>query len=377
MNVLEILLNKRWILKSRERELYYQVKDEIPAVKKFLTEKLGYQVIVNPYMVKLEKIPATPQSWMGIREFTEKTEYGFFCMILMFLEGKEAEEQFVLSELTEYVQGQYEEEKVDWTVYRYRRYLIKVLKYCTAMGILEMNDGDEEGFVKDESREVLYENTGASRYFMRNFTQDIMNYTGIEDFQKAEWIDINEERGIVRRQRVYRSLLMSMGLCRSFGNEEDYNYVKNYRNMIQGDLEEWIPCELQVYRSGAYLVLGEESRLGRTLPEENTLSDIMLLCAGLIRERVDKGVYQVPKEECIRISKEEFRALLEECKSRFSCGFSKMYREMLTETFCREVYEFFLEMELIREEWEDVIILPVVGKIIGVYPEDFVKAKGL
>lgn len=212
---------------------------------------------------------------------------------------------------------------------------------------------------------------------MRNFTQDIMNYTGIEDFQKAEWIDINEERGIVRRQRVYRSLLMSMGLCRSFGNEEDYNYVKNYRNMIQGDLEEWIPCELQVYRSGAYLVLGEESRLGRTLPEENTLSDIMLLCAGLIRERVDKGVYQVPKEECIRISKEEFRALLEECKSRFSCGFSKMYREMLTETFCREVYEFFLEMELIREEWEDVIILPVVGKIIGVYPEDFVKAKGL
>lgn len=377
MNVLEILLNKRWILKSRERELYYQVKDEIPAVKKFLTEKLGYQVIVNPYMVKLEKIPATPQSWMGIREFTEKTEYGFFCMILMFLEGKEAEEQFVLSELTEYVQGQYEEEKVDWTVYRYRRYLIKVLKYCTAMGILEMNDGDEEGFVKDESREVLYENTGVSRYFMRNFTQDIMNYTGIEDFQKAEWIDINEERGIVRRQRVYRSLLMSMGLCRSFGNEEDYNYVKNYRNMIQGDLEEWIPCELQVYRSGAYLVLGEESRLGRTLPEENTLSDIMLLCAGLIRERVDKGVYQVPREECIRISKEEFRALLEECKSRFSCGFSKMYREMLTETFCREVYEFFLEMELIREEWEDVIILPVVGKIIGVYPEDFVKAKGL
>ena len=31
-------------------------------------------------------------------------------MILMFLEEKEAEEQFVLSELTEYIQGQYREE---------------------------------------------------------------------------------------------------------------------------------------------------------------------------------------------------------------------------------------------------------------------------
>lgn len=371
MNVLETLLNKRWILKSKERELYYQVKDELPLIRKFLTEKLGYQIIMNPYMIKLEKIPATPQSWMGIREFTEPMEYSFFCLVLMFLEGKEAEEQFVLSELTEYVQGQYEEEKVDWTVYRYRRHLIKVLKYCVAIGILQMNDGDEEGFVKDENREVLYENTGVSRYFMRNFTQDIMNYSDIEDFQNVEWIDVNEERGIVRRQRVYRSLLMTMGLCRSQENEEDYVYIKNYRNMIQGDLEELFPCELQVYRSGAYLVLGEESRLGRTLPEENTMSDILFLCAGLIREKVDKGIYKVPQEECIRISKEEFRALLEECKDRFSHGFSKMYREMLTDTFCKEVYEFFLELELIQEEREDVVILPVAGKIIGVFPKEF------
>ncbi len=371
MNVLETLLNKRWILKSKERDLYYQVKDQLPLVKKFLAEKLGYQIIVNPYMVKLEKIPAVPQSWMGIREFTEKTEYAFFCLVLMFLEGKESEEQFVLSELTEYVEGQFEAEKVDWTIYRYRRYLIKVLKYCTAVGILEMNDGDEEGFVKGENREVLYENTGVSRYFMRNFPQDIMDYSRIEDFQKAEWIDIDEDRGIVRRQRVYRSLVMTMGFCRSVENEEDYSYIKNFRNLIQGELEEWLACELQVYRSGAYLLLGEESRLGRTLPEENTLSDILFLCAGLIREKVERGIYQIPLNECIRISKEEFRALLEECKTRFSHGFSKMYREMLTEPFCREIYDFFLELELIREAWGDVIILPVMGRIVGRYPEEF------
>lgn len=373
MNVLEMLLNRRWILKSKDRELYYQVKDELTSARKFVTEKLGYQIIVNPYMIKLEKIPAAAQSWMGIREFTETIEYSFLCLVLMFLEGKEAEEQFVLSELTEYVQGQYSEEKIDWTIYRYRRHLIKVLKYCADIGILQMNDGDEEGFVKDESREVLYENTGVSRYFMRNFTQDIMNYSGVEDFQKAEWIDINEDRGIVRRQRVYRSLLMTMGLYRSLENEEDYNYVKNYRNMIQGDLEEWFPCELQLYRSGAYLVLGEESRLGRTLPEENTLSDILFLCAGLVREKVAKGSYTVLQDESIRLSREEFRSLLEECKRRFSHGFSKTYREMLTDTFCKEVYDCFLELEWIREEWEAVILLPVVGKIIGVFPKEFEK----
>ena len=28
MNALEILLGRRWILKSRDRELYYRMKDE-------------------------------------------------------------------------------------------------------------------------------------------------------------------------------------------------------------------------------------------------------------------------------------------------------------------------------------------------------------
>ena len=36
MRALEILLERRWILKSREKELYYQIKDELGTVKKFL-----------------------------------------------------------------------------------------------------------------------------------------------------------------------------------------------------------------------------------------------------------------------------------------------------------------------------------------------------
>ena len=54
MNVLETLLDRRWILKSKEKDLYYKIKDELPAIKRFLTEKLGYQVIINPYLIKLK-----------------------------------------------------------------------------------------------------------------------------------------------------------------------------------------------------------------------------------------------------------------------------------------------------------------------------------
>lgn len=91
---------------------------------------------------------------MGILDFKEPVEYVFFCLVLMFLEEKEAEEQFVLSELTEYVQSQYEGEQIDWTVYRYRRHMIKVMKYCTACGLLNIDDGSEEGFARDYTGEA-------------------------------------------------------------------------------------------------------------------------------------------------------------------------------------------------------------------------------
>lgn len=373
MNALEILLGRRWILKSRDRELYYQVKDQLGAVKRFLTEKLGYQVIVNPYLIKAEKMPAKPENWMGILEFHHKIEYVFFCIVLMFLEEKEAEEQFVLSELTEYIQVQYREEQVDWTIYSFRRHLIKVLKYCVSCGILNVDDGNEESFARDDSSEVLYENTGVSRYFMKNFTQDIMGFSSPEDFQKEEWIGVDEDRGIVRRQRVYRRLLMTMGMYRDPETEEDFAYVKNFRNMIQGELSEFLDCELHVHRSGAFLILGEDCRMGRCFPEENTLSDIVLLVNSLIGEKIQEGKIVPGAEEQIVLPREAFLGILEECRERYSRGFIKTYREMTTKEFCQEVLSYMKELSLIEERRGDIWVSGAAGKIAGQYPKDFLE----
>ena len=337
MNALEILLGRRWILKSRDRELYYRMKDEAPAIKKFLTEKLGYQMIVNPYLIKIEKMPAKPENWMGILEFNDKIEYVFFCMILMFLEEKEAMEQFVLSELTEYIQGQYQEEQIDWTIYSYRRHLVKVMKYCVKVGILEIDDGSEDNFMKSDEGEVLYQNTGASRYFMKNFSRDISDYQKQEDFLKEEWIGMNEDRGIIRRQRVYRSLLMSPGIYLNDDTEEDFAYVRHYRGMIQEELNRFFDCELQVHKTSAFLVMGEDSNLGKSFPEENTLSDIVLLWCGLFRQKINDGDIEVPIGEDIVISTQQFVAISEECKRRYGNGWIKTYREMTMGEFCNKL----------------------------------------
>jgi uncharacterized protein (TIGR02678 family) len=371
MNALELLLGRRWILKSREKELYYQAKDELGKVKDFLVEKLGYQIIINPYLIKIEKIPAEPENWMGIREFKEKQDYILFCYILMFLENKEAEEQFVLSELTEYVQANCKEMAVDWTLYQHRRSLIRVMKFCVQSGILDVDDGNEESFAKDYTSEVLYENTGASRYFMKNFTRDISGYTKPEEFEQEEWIDMNEDRGFIRRQRVYRRLLMSMGFVRTAKTEEDFVYVRNYRNTILGELSKYLECDLHVHKSGAFLILGEDSRLGRCFPEENTISDITLLCCGLIRREIDEGRIPVPADEQIVITLEQFQQLVEQCRNQYRDGFIKSYRELTTSEFVREVTEYMEEMELIEISEQRVLLNTAIGKIVGEYPADY------
>lgn len=371
MKPLEVLLSKRWILKNRDKELYYQLKDEIGKSRDFLTEKLGYQAIVTPNLIKLEKIPAYAQNWMGIQEFSDHLEYIFLCMILMFLEERDSGEQFVLSMLTEYIQGNIKEEQIDWTIYNYRRHLVKVMKYCVKVGILEIDDGSEDNFMKSDDGEVLYQNTGASRYFMKNFSRDISDYQKQEDFLKEEWIGMNEDRGIIRRQRVYRSLLMSPGIYLNDDTEEDFAYVRHYRGMIQEELDRFFDCELQVHKTSAFLVMGEDSNLGKSFPEENTLSDIVLLWCGLFRQKINDGDIEVPVGEDIVISTQQFVAISEECKRRYGNGWIKTYREMTMGEFCNKLKEYMIIMEMIKEIYDQIMIYPIVGKVEGCYPKDF------
>ena len=371
MKPLEILLSKRWILKDREKELYYQLKDEIGKSRDFLTEKLGYQAIIIPNLIKLEKIPAYAQNWMGIQDFSDHLEYIFLCMILMFLEDRDAREQFVLSMLTEYIQANIKEEQIDWTIYSYRRHLVKVMKYCVKIGILEIDDGSEDSFIKSDEGEVLYQNTGASRYFMKNFSRDISDYQSQEDFLKEEWIGMNEDRGIIRRQRVYRSLLMSPGIYLNDDTEEDFAYVRHYRGMIEEELNRFFDCELQVHKTSAFLIMGEDSNLGRSFPEGNTLSDIVLLWCNLFRQKIADGSIEVPAGEDIVISRQQFLTISEECKRQYGSGWIKTYREMTMGEFCKKLKEYMIFMEMIMEKYDQIIVYPIVGKVAGCYPKDF------
>jgi len=372
---LDILLEKYWILKDQDKELYYRLRDAAPRLRPFLTEKLGYQIIVTPQLIKLEKLPGKLESWMGIESFDDNMEYCFLCLMLMFLEDKGKEEQFLLSEVTEFIEGTFPgDEKIDWTLYRHRRHLIKVLRFIIDIGMVRVNDGDEQGFANAQDVEVLYENTGVSMYFMRNFIGNIVGYSDIEDFENDEWIDVDKDRGRIRRNRVYRRIIMSPAIYSEGVDDADYLYIKNYRNMIQNDIEKYFQSEFHVHKNGAFLVLSDDKNYKNAFPEHKTISDIVLQMNKLIVEKVEGDNLNKAENDVITISKQYFDKLVNEVREKNVLGWSKEYREMKVDKLCDELIKYMKSFSMIQidEKLSEVKIMPLVGKIIGRYPADFI-----
>lgn len=314
MKELEILLNRRWILKSEDKELYYRVRDAVGEIRKYVTDKLGCQIIDNSLLIKLEKIPVIPEQFMGIGQFSSKEEYVYLCILLMFLEDKDAQEQFILSQLTEYMTAVMPGEITDWTLYNNRRKLIRVLRYTVEQGMVRVTDGTDDVFMDDAGGEVLYENTGASKYFMRNFSRDIMEYTKPEDFRESEWFEVDEDRGLARRHRVYKRLLFAPAVYREDGSGEDFEYLKYYGYRLSEELEQLFECHVQIHRGSAFLLSGQDCRMGAAFPENNSLADILMLAFGKIREKIEGKVWKITPEEMSLVDKIEFESLILDVK---------------------------------------------------------------
>ena len=95
MNEVRTLFENFWICKDRDKETYYKVKRDIPNFQRFVREQLGWKLVHTENLLKLEKRPAHAEPFMGIQEFTDIRDYCILCVVLMYLEDKEEQEQFL------------------------------------------------------------------------------------------------------------------------------------------------------------------------------------------------------------------------------------------------------------------------------------------
>ena len=373
MREFEALLENFWIIKEQNQDLYQQVKDALPALKPVIENKLGYRLVVTPYFIKMEKIPGQAEAWMGIRLFDQPLEYALLCLLLAFLEDYGAQEQFILSQLTEFLQSTFPDtEKVDWTLYRHRLSLVKVLNFAVEMGFIKVDYGDNNAFSSEPETEVLYEATGLSRYFVRNFSQNILSYQNWQDLERDEGFNLDPYRGALRRHRVYRRLFLSPVLLSEGPDDPDFLYLKNFRTFFQKDVEALLGGALHIHKTAAVLLLDAEKNFKDTLPDQKVISGIAIQVCTELRRLVTAGVLTPGLDDTILIARDRLEKVIDTCRELYSAGWSKEFREMPADKLYHELITYMSSFSLLEVvNKQEIRILPPAGKLSGAYPADF------
>lgn len=369
MDEFRYLLDRFWITRAENKELYFSVKRALPHYRRLVNEQLGWNLIVNESVIKLEKVPPRAMSWMGIQEFQESLDYCLLCGMLLFLSDLDDGEQFLLSSLTEALEAILAEvQPMDWTRFSHRKSLVRVLRYAQQIGLLIVYDGVSEAFGTDQTQEVLYENTGLSRHFPVHFGRDIMHCNSIGDFESFAWEGEDAERGRQRIQRVYRQLTLAPALYWSQQDRSDYDYVKNQRSWLNRYLGEALGGELHIHQNGAFLVLEEEHRFGAVHPRDSAISDAALLLCARLREQITAGIYPRGEDDTVFLTRREFQHEMIQCHTQYAAGWGRRLRELPLDKLAQELI-FYLSNWMFLEQLEEGFLLyPAVGKWIGHYP---------
>lgn len=376
MKEVKALIENGWIDKKKNKELYTKVRKELPKYQKFFREQLGWTVINNERIVKIEKIPAHAQSYMGITDFTEIRDYCFFCAVLTFLEDKEDEEQFLLSELIDWLELQLKGViDVDWTSFTQRKSLVRALQFCENRRLIEVYERVSQNRTSSiESpigQEILYENTGLSRYMAVNFSYSISDFESWRDFEKRQADDRGGDRGHDRMNKVYRQLVAAPALYWSQPDDPDSLYVKKQRQWIQKNVRDYLGGQLHIHKNAAFLVMEEEEAFGEGHPKEAMLPELVLILCRIIRKKVETGLWKVRQDGCIAVSREEFQGALYSCRNKYKAGWSKEYREMEDAKLLTTVASYMKTWMMMEEYDEEILLYPGAGKIMGDYPADF------
>lgn len=373
MNEFISMLESFWIVRSENGGDYVRIKHAADSeMKNFINGFLGWKLIINDKLIKLEKIPAEAQPFMGIQEFQSTMDYCLLCALLIYLSDIDEGGQFLLSELTEALEKiTAETADIDFNRYSDRKSLVRMLRFSQNMCLLKIAEGSLYNIENDRSKEILYENTGLSVYFSVHHDRDISEYSSYRDFENTETIYTDSEKGYLRTNRVYRRLVLLPAMYWDSSLDPDGIYLKNQRRSISNYLDKHLDGRLDIYNGSAFYMLSEDALFGDVHPSDRMLSGLVLLLCGEIGNRLSEIRSQnVTGENVLRLEKSEFYDLICKCREKYSCGLSKEYKELPDDKLTSAVTEYMEKFKMIKQDNECFILKDGIFRAVGKYPDD-------
>ncbi|WP_206881201.1 TIGR02678 family protein [Alicyclobacillus mali (ex Roth et al. 2021)] len=376
-----ILLSRPWIAKKDHPDEYRLVHRHQDALRDWFQRMAGWALVVTSEIAKLEKQPAVHQPWMRIDEFLNPRDYALFAYALWFLEGLQREEQFLLSELIDAIgeEARRNGDELDWTNYEHRLSMVRALKKLRDFGVLQAVDGEENAWARDHSQNVLYEATRVSRFVMNRFPRDFASYETIDELYEADTFigldgsaEFESWSTAHRRHRVIRRFLMEPVVYDADFSEEERRYVQTQRSFLVDRIEQATGLVGRRFREGLLFAWPNSTGEFELFPGDSTLSDVCLLTANALVQRIRAGHASIAPAQQGRyhMPLAELEALVLELREVYASRWSKELREKGVAALTRDVLTMMSEWRLAAWEGANVWLLPALSRYVGAYDGD-------
>jgi uncharacterized protein (TIGR02678 family) len=363
----EVLMENFIVERRSDTDTFREILNNEKTIRRFVTENFGYQLKIDSDQAKLEKVPYYAREWMGIKEFRDEIDYMFLMSILAFLEKKQPEEGFLLSDIIEETkQFLYNIQSVDWKKRQDRKSFVNAIQYATNLNLVYIRDGEIESFEESEDGEVLYFTTSLIRYMFRNFSKPIEQIESIEAFL-MDGLDTGNPHHTLMRKLYFEPVVFFNEL-----SEQEREFIARQRNyeIIKKAIEVYTGFELERSLKCIYLIKKERKRHLKQHPHFNNESYIVTQVAKELSDRL--SVMQEKPLELWVLSDQEFEDVLQKTKRKNELAWPNTLRQWSFMEYKHMVIQYAREWKLAEYNditWE-ITIYPTFIRSIGEYNEE-------
>ena len=366
---MKALLYNFWITKDKNRDLYYQIKNNQSEIKDFISKNLGSNLIIHDKFIKLEKIPTITKSNAKLNNFSSVLEYVILTIMLLFLEDKTRGDYFVLSDLIEYVKNTSITLELnhipDWNKVQDRRCLSNVISLLEELEIIKIKDSSKVSFIESKEAEVLYESLGTSNYLMRMFDNDVNELITPEDFIKDEFAGQDEEKGDVRRYKVFRNILYTPAVSSKDLSPNELDYIKRNRTYIKSEIDKKLNMEVEITNNLTILYDEESTTQKDNFPNSKKLTEIVLMINEKILEEINDNDIALDNYEIASVKEDYFENIIKEIKRTKAPYVGKTLLRETDKKFYNMILEYMEKYNIVEKKNDEIIIYPTVARLIG------------
>ena len=360
---MQLLLNNFWILKEDDLDNYYKIKRNQHLLRDYINKTLGSRLIIHDRFIKLEKVPAQALESIGLPNFILQTDYIYLCLILLFLEDKTRETYFMLSDLIDYVKNTAVALELNnvpnWTLTKERKSLKRAVNFLEKIKVIKLKDASKDDFSDNENAEALYISTGLSNYVMRMFNNEIFDIKQEEDFIKDEWTYQNDEKGDIRKYKIYRNLIYTPCIYMNDISKSEIDYLKQLRHHISNELSN-LNYELELTKNMALVFENENALTKDSFPNNKRISAIVLIVLTKLYELIKENKIILNEYEIGKISYEDLYNIIIGIKNKYNIYLSKTLKDLTDSAFFDNIIDILETYTFIRNVNNYYEILPAI-----------------